>query len=405
MQPLYFNHMMGGTAHVSLNGNANGNETITSDGADKLHVQLNYSQIDGRIYETANGRQNSANLDKKASISFDGQIAAGDALTMSATIKGKSGTSYRHMIVWEVFKAEQQFQQNYQQIQDSQRWCQIGPAGIRHAAQVAAVWAGGATHPASAVGAKWEKKLDDGKIIRLTGITRSDKWLYCWWDADGNPLANTNNELGFVSFVKYYADRPVWFAAQVSGSEDEWKKQFPTGHPSRNFGQQSGSFTTSIATVSDQNGTATVGVPVGDWEKISEIGKGQTIKVGAATYRLQDIQSMGDDGVFVQFYTQRGDPTGGDLVTLSVVKKDGTEVDTDYIPMITAKNYGQPSPQFQGVKLADVKTFEVWRRKHQWLTFSGFATEPVKPPNDQVTEADLAAALGGTEEGGVCGAG
>ena len=70
MQPLYFNYMMGGTAHVSLNGNASGNETITSDGADKLHVQLNYSQIDGRIYETANGRQNSAKLDKKASISF-----------------------------------------------------------------------------------------------------------------------------------------------------------------------------------------------------------------------------------------------------------------------------------------------------------------------------------------------
>ena len=171
-------------------------------------------------------------------------------------------------------------------------------------------------------------------------------------------------------------------------------KQFPTGHPSRNFGQQSGAFNTNIATVADQDGTATVGVPVGDWEKISEIGKGQTIKVGAMTFRLQDIQSMGDEGVYAQFYVQRGDPTGGgDLVTLSVVKKDGTEVDSDYVQMITGKNYGTPQPQFQGVKLADVKTFEVWRRKHQWVKFSGFATEPVKPPNDQVTDADLTAAL------------
>jgi hypothetical protein len=264
------------------------------------------------------------------------------------------------------------------------------PQGIRNASDIALVWAAGAKHPDSVVAPKWEQKLEDGKTVRLIGITRTDKWLYCWWDADGLPVA-TN---GWVQLGKYYQNQPVWFSAQVNGSADEWKMQFPSGHPDANRGNPTGPFTTSMATVVDQAGQATIGVPVGPWQQVGEIKKGGSIKVDGTTYILPNVQDNGGNFMYAQFYSQQRNRVDDETVTLSAVGLDGTEIDTNYVPMITGKNYGVPQPNFQGMTLANLKLFHVWKRKIQWVTFTGFATEPTTPPKDQVTPAEVTAAVG-----------
>jgi hypothetical protein len=97
--------------------------------------------------------------------------------------------------------------------------------------------------------------------------------------------------------------------------------------------------------------------------------------------------------MFVEFFPERYNVDQGNLVTLSAVGLDGTEVDPSYLPTITGKNFGVSPPNFQGFSLKNLKTFRVWRRKQQWVTFSGLATQPLTLPKDHVTAAELSAAV------------
>jgi alpha-ketoglutarate-dependent taurine dioxygenase len=161
-----------------------------------------------------------------------------------------------------------------------------------------------------------------------------------------------------------------------------------------NRGEQAGPFTTSMATVVDEGGQATIGVPVGPWQQVGEIKKGGSIKVDGTTYILRDVQDNGGNFMYAQFYSQQRNPVEDEIVALSAVGLDGTEIDTNYVPMITGKNYGVPQPNFQGMAANSVKLFHVWKRKIQWVTFTGFAAEPTTPPKDQVTPAEVTAAVG-----------
>jgi hypothetical protein len=97
--------------------------------------------------------------------------------------------------------------------------------------------------------------------------------------------------------------------------------------------------------------------------------------------------------MYAQFYAERGSGDSNSIVAISAVKQDGTEVDENSVPMITDRNWGMSTPYFQGVVSKDVTSFHVWRRRRQWVTFSGFASEPVNPPREHVTSAEVAAAL------------
>ena len=233
-QQLYFNYYRGQASHLGLQGNPEGNENYSTGDAGHIHVVLDYTSFNSQVYEAAangNGSRTTTAFDKKAMISYDGQLAPGDALVFSATITTKAGASFRHLIVWEAFKSNQRYQQSFQMVDDPQRWCQLGPQGIRNAVDVASVWAAQAKPETPEAAAKWEQKLEDGKVVHLKGITRTDKWLFCWWNGDGLPVALNN----WVQINRYNKDTPVWFAAEVTGSPlMSGKNSLPTGHPSDN---------------------------------------------------------------------------------------------------------------------------------------------------------------------------
>ncbi len=346
-QQLYFNYYQGPTPHLGLQGNAEGNETYSTGDAGRMHIVLSYASFNSQVYQPSangNGRRTTTPFDKKAMISYDGQLAPGDALVFSAPITTKAGANFRHLIVWEAFKSDQRYQQSFQMIGDPQRWCQLGPQGVRNAVDVASVWGAEAKPQTPEAAAKWEQKLEDGKVVHLKGITRTDKWLFCWWNGDGLPVALND----WVQINRYNKDTPVWFSAEVTGSPDEWKMQTPTGHPSQNFGQQqTGEFNQGTSLTVDATGKAEIGVTVGPWEQLGEIKKGGTIKVDNVTYSLRDIGGNDTDFMYVQFYPTRG-TDDKNLVTLSAVKQDGTEVDSSYIQSIKGRNYGTSQPNFQG---------------------------------------------------------
>lgn len=400
-QSLYFGYYGNQDKKAGINGNANGNESLAAipDNTAAVHLKVDFASIRIQIHEPGTSW---TEVPDKPSLAYDGNLAVGEAVAFRGSLKSPTGTqNYYHLIVWEAFRAEPRYMQNYQTVQSPDRWCQLGPEGVRTAADVATVWSTRARHETSQVAPKWERKLDDGKTLRLTGITRSDKWLYCWWDADGQPIASTNS----ISLSNYSQQQPpCWFSVEIRGSTDEWKKQGPTGKGGNEYSQRgSGEFQSKNIFTANAKGEAVVGVPVGDWEQVGQVTKNGTVKVGTATYRLRELNNSGDNQFYAYFQQERvrgaaPADSNTDLITITAVDGDNNEIDPNYIQQVIGENYGMSTPNFNGMPMAKVKLFHVWKRKRQWVRFTDFAQQPVDPPPAQVTPAELHAVIGVREE-------
>lgn len=390
-QGLYFGYY-GNQEKVGINGNANGDEALSpADDRKTVSLKLDYTEITLQLREP--GRPQWTKLPDPLAIIFNGKLAPGEALAFRAALKGSAGQTYYHLVVWEAFRSHPRYMQNLQMVQAPDAWCRLGPDGIHGAADVATVWASRAKHAPSEVATKWERKLDDGKILRLLGVTRTDKWLFCWWDADGQPVALQSH----VALSNYsQGEAPAWFYAEVRGDNDEWKRQGPTGNSGPNRqGQPTGAFQSAITSVINAKGEAVVGVAIGEWEKVGQLPKGGgTIRIGTNNYRMRALNSGGTNHLYASFQRDRGGAGDSDLITLTAVSNDGTELDPQYLSPLAVENNGMSSPNFNGMALADVKSLNVWKRKRQWVRFSDFAKEPAEPPPQQVTAAELQAVAG-----------
>lgn len=402
---LYFGYYGDGSKKVGLNGNGSGQERLSAgDDGKSINIKLDYAEVRLQMREV--GAQSFTNVPGPLAIVYDGRLAAGEAIAMRGALKAANGQTYYHVVVWEAFRAEQRHMQHIQVVQGADTWCELGPDGIRAASDVAAIWASRAKHPPSQVTQKWERKLEDGKVLRLTGLTRSDKWRFCWWDADGQPVGINYG----VSISSSSGAFQLWFNAELTAGEDEWKKQGPTGNSGQEHQQHDGAFQAGINTFVNEKGEAVVGVPVGDWEKFGQLTKsGGTIKVGDDTYRMRPFTASGSSEPFYVSF-QREQPRGrgavrtgatavseSDSVTLTAVFNDDTELDPNYVTQMAGENYGTSTPNFNGRSAKDVKTFHVWRRKRQWVRFTDFAKEPLVAPPAQVTPAEITAVLGPLE--------
>jgi hypothetical protein len=393
---LYFNFYDGTNDHPQLNGNGNGQETLTLAADGKVHANLDYKEMYIRFVEAQ--QRNELAIKEKPAILFDGDVSPGQALGMMASFKGSAGQMYYHLIVWEAIGIEQRYAEYIQHIQASDVWCNTGPDGIRAAADVAAVWASGAKHDPSQVSPKWERKLEDGKTLRLIGLTRTDKWWFCWWDADGQPVTSTSN-----AWIDSQQNSPhVFFNVECHGDAEEWKRQTPTNNPGPNRQNQNTGEYQSINMFPAEGNKAIVGVPVGQWEQIGQIPRtGGQIKIGADTWRLRRAQGNGEY-FYVDFQRVRvrgqNQPQENDIIALSAVADDNTELDPQYISQLTTHGYGDGSPNFQGMDVKKVKLFHVWRRKRQWITFEDVPAEPITEPPDKASPETLAAAFAAKQQ-------
>jgi hypothetical protein len=392
-QSLYFGYYNNQDQKAGINGSANGRESLDIvDGGAAVHLSMDLQNIRLQIHDAG---QSWSQLQETPAIVYDGKIAPGQALAFRGALKSPQGQTYYHLIVWDVVRTEPRYQQNMQNVQSPEWWCQLGPDGIRAATDVSLVWATKAKHEPSQVSPKWERKLDDGKTLKLTGITRTDKWLYCWWDADGQPIAPTTS-VGLSSYAQ--RQPPAWFTVELRGGADEWAKATPTNHPGDEQRQvNTGEYNSSATFTTNEKGEAVVGVPVGDWQQLGEIKKGGSIKIDNVNYRIRQTNANGDQGFYVYLQRDRG-ADNGDLIALSAVSVDDKELDSSYLPQLVGENYGMSMPQFNGMPLAKLKVFHVWKRKRQWVRFTDFAKEPAESPPAQVSAADLTAAASAREQ-------
>ena len=388
--PLNFNYPPGGENNVEVQGGGDGTGQMKVVGDDQVHLKLNYRKVRIQFIDRQTGTVGPESSGQ--SILYDGPLGAGESLAFIGSFTTPSQTPCHHLVVWEAFKTTQWqlFVPGPLLDNDVDWWCQNGPEGRLKVKNQAVLWAAAAKHEASQVLPAFEKKLEDGKIVAAIGMCRRDQWPYCWWDAQGQAVDEP-----WALMSTYSPQQPFWVALTLSGPEQAWTPNTPTGHPSDNRGGDlpgHGPHQILASFPVDQPSRFEVGIPVGPWQKVGQIRDGDSIVVDGRTYRLGGTFQARDNGFGVEFFGRNGSEN---LVTITAVLQDGTEVDpaTYSLRQIATDRRSDPAPTFDRVPLSKVKSFHVWKRKRQWVTFSGFAAQPVKPPTADVSAAQLAAAV------------
>jgi hypothetical protein len=398
-QGMFLNYYNNGRSqnrsNIQLSGNAQQSaDSVLREAGDKIKIKLNEQQFNMQINE---GGRNSTRVRGTMSIQYDGELNPGDAVLMLAPITAPSKTVYYELIVWETFKADSAAIQLFQNERDSGWWCQNGPAKLRKWAAVASIWEAQASHEAEKVPAKYIKKLDDGKEIQLLGLCRPSDAPFCWWDGDGNAISNgPNNNVG------YEGDPPtgLWAAFEVTGSGKEYRMEHPATQPindNNNNPPEDQPYSQMEATlVGDGTPQVEIGVTVGPWIELAQVNVGDTKQFEGVTFTITRPQSQGQQNFYVQFGQ---DKSSDNVFALSAVGPDGKEANSYSYEQ--AIQFGHPTftgnrsmiAQFQDMAMTDVQYYRLCERKRQFVTFDGFAANPLTPVKTDFTPDELAAAM------------
>lgn len=371
---------------VMIGGTIGGGDDCQRVAADRVHLKLSYPKMRLDINELTD-RWRWSGLPGQA-IDFESDLPAGQAVAFLGKFIAASGAPYYHLIVWETFKAEAQHMEYIRNQHNAEWWCQNGPAPMLMWADAARVWAAGATHSSTQPAPAFERTLEDGKILRLAALTRPSRWPFCWWDAQGNPAAAYNG------MIALSGDPPqgLWAAVHVKGSgEQQYPLMTPTGKRRPLAAEYNDIHSERIA---DGDTSIEVGVLVGPWKEMARLQPGESRTIDGVTYRIELPSAFGDMQ-FVVHFTRTGVLDNEDCLT--AVGQDGFETEP-YVEQIVfgprnvATRTVKEQPNFHGVPLEKVKYFRLTQRKRQWVTFSGFATQPKALPPTAVTAEQVVAA-------------
>ncbi len=119
--PLYFDYYDLPNQKIGIQGSANGDEQleITPDG--QLHLKLAYKSVSTRIYDRTTRKQVPAEK-TKPSINYNGLLSPGKSLMFLGTLHN-GNASYYHLIVWEAFKSDPRYDNNFGMIRAADVWC------------------------------------------------------------------------------------------------------------------------------------------------------------------------------------------------------------------------------------------------------------------------------------------
>jgi RNA polymerase sigma factor (sigma-70 family) len=344
-------------------------------GAERVHVKLNHPDLNFGVQDVANSNAGRT----RGGIVFDGELAAGDAVAFLAKVPGSSGTAYYHLVVWETFKALPAQMSAMDVPHDSGWWCEHGPGTLRQWADVERIWAANAPWGRALGPPGIERKLDDGRSVWLWGFCRPQKWPFCWWDPAGNPASAWQGGIWMES------ELPQGLWAQVgvtTPSALEPKIRADNGGEIDDPGPQ-------FMKIADGATQIDVGIPLGAWKDV---------------VRLKRSESADADGIHFHM-DARADPNNwinltasgvvNDQIQVTPGYKDGTpsevRIDNDGeikwgrdlapgVVKISVPTMGIPGRRFD--------YYEIKWRKRQFVSFSGFATQPmVAPKSDLSPEA------------------
>jgi RNA polymerase sigma factor (sigma-70 family) len=132
--------------------------------------------------------------EKSEPINLTATLNPGEAVLLLHDYRPMRGRHFFSATVWHVYRATEAQYQRTRRIRLAQEWVNVGPHGTRQLSDRAIAW-GGEPITTAAVDPRWTRKLSNGATVRLMASGRPERWLFCWWDGNGNPIGNDWTEL------------------------------------------------------------------------------------------------------------------------------------------------------------------------------------------------------------------
>jgi hypothetical protein len=275
-------------------------------------------------------------------------------------------------VVWEAFAATPREAEAMSTPRDAGWWCRHGPQTLHEWAEQASEWSGSVGgRPLGAPSI--ERKLDDGESLWLVALTRPAQWPFCWWDPSGNPAGASANAFPLDG------DPPAKLMVQVV-----------VANSPRNLGQLDPQDWNSIINcypVPENAKNFEVGVPIGPWEKVADLKDGQTSTAdGIQDQILFDPESR-------HHYLQIAGVLN-DAFRAVPINADGSQQSFGASRELKWDKESQPRTEKIFLPFdQEPASFLVQRRHRQFVTFSGFATQPGTAPPPCPTPEQAAGAI------------
>jgi hypothetical protein len=360
---------------------------FTRTDANHLHFDVNYRDFKLLSVVVTAGVETWSNF-STASIVADTDLTAGDAIAFTADLTDNNKT-YHRLIVWETFKATPDQMPFFQQLSISW-WCLHGPSQLRTWADQTLAWQSRAKHATEVVAPEYEKKLSDGKIVRLIGFNRGTEGPYRWWDPHGEPAIGLSDQIplyGNPTNLLVAAVEVVGTAAEKSLS-DPLNDQ-PSSPGNNPFDQ------TQVLRVERLASNLDVGVLVGPWIDCGDLPPNKSVSINGTNFRVETERP--GNMAFNARLTLTGGRDFADFIT--AIPQHGDEIGPDNTePVLTVLIERSRLPQTHSnfaeyrMARADVKTFHLYRRKREWVTFDNISLTPrSSPPPPQTTPPQTSA--------------
>ena len=298
-----------------------------------------------------------------------------------------AGQDVYHVSIWQVYASTAE-EERYVAGLSAQAMREVGIVETKRLAQQAILWNDQAAHPVDQVQPQWEQRLDNGAIVRLIGVNDPAKWKFCWWDAEGLPIAATWR-LRTGSMLSSRMDEQLAVAVEV---EDPSVSPQTTEQQNTTQGVNGAMGDARQSIVSDQlpaSGKLEIGVDAGPWKEAGDIAAGETVDAGGVQVKLDEIQPAlakmaqfnGSSWLQVE---ESSDPSVE--VRVRAFDKAGKEL----TPPQTQAVLFERSPRSRGrnksaeivnAEAGEVSRCAVYWRKREWTSFEGFAESPRVAPD------------------------
>jgi len=350
--------------------------SFTRKDQNHLHFDLNYRDFKMPAMLLTGGASVNPNILSHVSMVAHTDLTAGDAIAFLADI-AVDGKNYHRFIVWETFKATPRQIPFFRQ-ESVSWWCAHGPAPLRTWADEALRWQSKTTHPASVVAPEFQKKLSDGKIVRLTALDNGAAGPFCWWDARGDPVVGPTDQISLVG----YPTNALFGAIEVSGNAGENSLADPLSGQNSSTGGEAFDQTYTMG-LSQPVARVDVGILVGPWIDCGDLPLNKTVSITGTNFRVEPQPQRGN--AFYANLTMTGGRDFADFIT--AISRHGQEAGPENLQLAQMLAINRASlPRTASMTgeyrllLDDVKTFHLYRRKREWVRFGHFALLPKPMP-------------------------